>query len=63
MNSTRLARYDTRGAEREGIPSDGQIDGVRAVVTGHTILAEVTSVRFRNECDMENEESTGQVGL
>ena len=37
LNSTARARADARRAEHEGIPVFGTIDGVRAVVTGHTI--------------------------
>ena len=36
------ARNDALGAELEGVPVDGPIHGVRAVLTGHTIVDEVT---------------------
>ena len=42
INSTARARNDVRRAEHEGVPAEGQIDGVRAVLTGHTIVADVT---------------------
>ena len=42
INSTARARNDARRAEHEGVPAEGQIDGVRAVLTGHTIVADVT---------------------
>ena len=41
LNSTARARADARRAEHEGIPVFGMIDGVRAVVTGHTIRGSV----------------------
>ena len=39
--STARARNDVRRAEREAVPLDGFIDGLGAVVTGHTILDDV----------------------
>ena len=45
MNSTARAHHDARRAarraEHERIPLDGHIDGVHAVLTGHTILGNV----------------------
>ena len=41
ISSTARARNDARRAEYEGVPANGRIDGVRAVLTGHTSLAEV----------------------
>ena len=38
--STARARNDARRAEYEGVPANGRIDGVRAVLTGHTIVAD-----------------------
>ena len=38
LNSTARARADARRAEHEGIPPFGTIEGIRAIVTGHTIL-------------------------
>ena len=43
ISSTARARNDARRAEYEGVPIDAGIDGVRAVLTGHTILAEVAT--------------------
>ena len=43
LDHTGLARRDRRSAELTGVASDGQIDGVRAVLTGHAILAEVAT--------------------
>ena len=40
ISSTARARNDARRAEYEGVPADGRIDGVRAVLTGHTIVAD-----------------------
>ena len=42
LTSTARARNDARRAEQEGVPLDGEIDGVRAVLTGHAIVDEVT---------------------
>ena len=42
LNSTARARADAWRAEHEGIPVFGTIDGVRAVVTGHTIRDSAT---------------------
>ena len=42
INSTARARNDARRAEHEGVPANGRIDGVRAVLTGHAILGQVT---------------------
>ena len=42
LESTARARNDARRAEQEGVPLDGRIEGVRAVLTGHTIVDEVT---------------------
>ena len=41
MNSTARGHHDARRAEHERIPLDGHIDGVRAMLTGHTILGNV----------------------
>ena len=41
--STARACNDARRAEYEGVPIDAGIDGVRAVVTGHTVLADVAT--------------------
>ena len=43
ISSTARARNDARRAEYEGVPIDAGIDGVRAVLTGHTILADVAT--------------------
>ena len=40
--STARVRQDARRAEHEGVPITGPIDGVRAVLCGHTILRDVT---------------------
>ena len=40
ISSTARARNDARRAEYEGVPANGRIDGVRAVLTGHTIVAD-----------------------
>ena len=42
MWSQARARGDARRADAEGVPVDGPIHGVRAVMTGHTIMKEVT---------------------
>ena len=42
MNSSARAHNDTRRAEHEGIPVHGRIDGICAVLTGHTIRHSVT---------------------
>ena len=42
LNSSARARHDARRAEHDGVPADGRIDGVRAVLTGHTIVADVS---------------------
>ena len=42
INSTARVHKDTRRAEHERIPAEGRIDGVRAVLTGHAILGDVT---------------------
>ena len=41
INSSARARNDARRAKHEGIPVSGPIDGVRAVITGHTIVENV----------------------
>ena len=43
LNSTARARQDARRAAHEGVPIDGPITGVRAVLTGHTILDDVVT--------------------
>ena len=43
LTSTARARNDARRAEQEGVPLDGPIEGVRAVLTGHAIVDEVTT--------------------
>ena len=45
LDHTGLARRDRRSAELAGVAFDGQIDGVRAALTGHAILAEVATTR------------------
>ena len=40
ISSTARARNDARRAEYEGVPADGRNDGVRAVLTGHTLVAD-----------------------
>ena len=42
LESTARARNDARRAEQEGVPLGGRIEGVRAVLTGHAIVDEVT---------------------
>ena len=42
MNSTARARGDARRAAEEGVPTDGTIHGVRAVLTGHAVGGDVT---------------------
>ena len=39
--SSARAHNDARRAEHEGVPVSGPIDGVRAVITGHTIVENV----------------------
>ena len=39
-SSSARARHDTRRAGFEGVPVEGRIDGVRAVLTGHAVGAE-----------------------
>ena len=41
LASTARARNDARRAEQEAVPLGGCIEGVRAVLTGHTIVDEV----------------------
>ena len=43
MNSTARARGDARRAQEERVPVDGRIDGVRAVLTGHAVVVDVTT--------------------
>ena len=43
LTSTARARNDARRAEQEGVPLGGRIEGVRAVLTGHAIVDEVTT--------------------
>ena len=43
IHSTARARNDARRAEYEETPADGAIDGVRAVLTGHTIVPDPTT--------------------
>ena len=42
MNSTARARGDARRAAEEGVPTDGTIHGLRAVLTGHAVIGDVT---------------------
>ena len=41
LENTAIARADRLRAAQDGMPDDGQIDGVRAVITGHTPLFRV----------------------
>ena len=41
LENTAIARADRLRAEKDGMPGDGQIEGVRAVITGHTPLFRV----------------------
>ena len=43
ISSTARARNDARRAEHEGVPTEGDIHGVRAVLTGHAIVADVAT--------------------
>ena len=40
ISSNARAHRDARRAGHEGVPVDGRIDGVRAVLTGHAVVAE-----------------------
>ena len=42
LTSTARPRNDARRAEQEGVPLGGRIEGVRAVLTGHAIVDEVS---------------------
>ena len=41
LDNTAIARADRLRAEQDRVPGDGQIEGVRAVITGHTPLFRV----------------------
>ena len=41
LENTAIARADRLRATQDGMPGDGQIEGVRAVITGHTPLFRV----------------------
>ena len=43
LTTTARARNDARRADQEGVPLGGRIEGVRAVLTGHAIVNEVTT--------------------
>ena len=43
LESTARARNDAQRAEQEGVPLGGHIASVRAVLTGHAIVDEVTT--------------------
>ena len=53
LNSTARARNDARQAEHEKIPVHGPIDGVRAVLTGHTIIRYGGVSRTDNVCHID----------